>query len=239
MKKISTRDWEALSAYLDDALPPRERERLAARLRNEPALQEALTSLKRTRSVLRAAPRLRAPRNFTLTPEMAAPRPSLLDWLRPTMQWSSAIAAVLLMLVLAGQYLLSPLGAAPVAREAPAPPQALSAPESAGQEAAEPVLETPVAEGKSAVPTAAVGQAADAFTMTLPMPAGGQNLTAATAAPSPEATATPLPTATSPPPPPPPPEWPVVGFPWGAVEGVLAFIALAGGAAAWYLRRRV
>ncbi len=239
--KVSARDWEALSAYLDDALPPRERERLEARLRSEPALKEALTSLERTRFVLRAAPRLRAPRNFTLTPEMVAPRPSFLDWLCPTMQWSSAVAALLLVLVLAGQYLLAPLGGASVPREAPAAaPQSLSASESVEEETVNVQPDADEASppaGKSVEPTAAVGEAADALTMTLPMPAGGQNLTAATATLSVEATPTLAPpaAATSPPP---PPRQAAPAFPWRAVEGVLAFIALAGGAAAWYLGRR-
>ncbi len=237
--KVSARDWETLSAYLDDALPPRERERLEARLRSEPALKDAMASLERTRFVLRAAPRLRAPRNFTLTPEMVAPRPSFLDWLRPTMQWSSAVAALLLALALAGQYLLAPLGGASVQREAPAAEsQSLSAPESVDEEAVnvQPDADEAYPPVEKSVEPAA-GEAADAFTMTLPMSAGGRNLTAATAAPSP----TTVPTLAPPPaatPPPPPPRQAAPAFPWRAVEGVLAFIALAGGAAAWYLGRR-
>ncbi len=223
--KISSRDWEALSAYLDDALPPREQARLETRLGEEPALQEALASLERTRSTLRAAPRLRAPRNFTLTPEMVAPRPSLWDWLRPTMQWSSAVAALLLVLVVAGRAFLPLAGGM---NALPAAPEVYTAPQEAAGERV--VAETPppgempagepLAEGKSLSSTLAMDggeslSVADAFQPTL---------TPAPAAPSP--TPLPAPAPVSAP------------FPWGLVEGVLAFIALACGAAAWYLGRR-
>ena len=69
--KLSTRDRQALSAYLDGQLAPRQRRRLEERLQQEPALQDALDGLRHTRSILRSQPKLRAPRNFTLTPEMA------------------------------------------------------------------------------------------------------------------------------------------------------------------------
>jgi len=75
---IPPRDLESLSAYLDDQLNPGERARLEARLPLEPALRQMLEDLGLTRRALRAQKPRRAPRNFTLTPEMpgcgAAPR---------------------------------------------------------------------------------------------------------------------------------------------------------------------
>ncbi len=68
---IPQNDYEALSAYLDNQLPARERSRLEARLQLDNDLRAELDALRRTRSILRAAPLVRAPRNFTLTPEMA------------------------------------------------------------------------------------------------------------------------------------------------------------------------
>ena len=70
-KNISMREWEALSAYLDGQLPAKERTRLETQLNQAPELRSALEDLRRTRSVLRSQPKVRAPRNFTLTPEMA------------------------------------------------------------------------------------------------------------------------------------------------------------------------
>ncbi|MEW5869278.1 MAG: hypothetical protein AB1894_08390 [Chloroflexota bacterium] len=69
--QISSRDWEAMSAYLDGQLAQKERSRLEARLREDAALRSGMEELHRTRAVLRRQPGLRAPRNFTLTPQMA------------------------------------------------------------------------------------------------------------------------------------------------------------------------
>jgi hypothetical protein len=71
MKKITPRDWENLSAYLDGQLAVKERQKLEGRLAADQDLQVALEGMRRTRSVLRSQPHMRAPRNFTLSPEMA------------------------------------------------------------------------------------------------------------------------------------------------------------------------
>ncbi|MCJ7658985.1 MAG: hypothetical protein MUO67_07530 [Anaerolineales bacterium] len=68
--QIKSRDWEALSTYLDGQLSNREHTRLEARLKSDPDLQSALEDLRQTRSVIRSLPKLRVPRNFSLTPEM-------------------------------------------------------------------------------------------------------------------------------------------------------------------------
>jgi anti-sigma factor RsiW len=72
--RIQTPEWEALSAYLDNQLPEKDRARLEARLKRESELRQALEELRRTRAVLRSQRPLRAPRNFTLTPAMAGVR---------------------------------------------------------------------------------------------------------------------------------------------------------------------
>ncbi len=69
--KVSRRDYETLSEYLDGRLGERERIQLKNRLKLEKGLQDELTAIRRTRIILRNQPRLRAPRNFTLTPQMA------------------------------------------------------------------------------------------------------------------------------------------------------------------------
>ena len=60
-------DIELLSAYLDNQLSPHQRAVLEARLRREPGLSSELDSLRNTRQMLRSLPKLRAPRNFTLS----------------------------------------------------------------------------------------------------------------------------------------------------------------------------
>ncbi len=108
-KTLPSRDLNILSAYLDDEISPQERARLEERLQQNPDLRGELEALRRTRLILRAAPKVRAPRNFTLTPEMVTVRPSFWGWFRPTMQWSAAVAFVLLLVTIAGQHWLMSL----------------------------------------------------------------------------------------------------------------------------------
>jgi len=97
---------EWLSAYLDDMLGGSERVRLEARLAQEPALRERLEGLRMTVEALAALPALDVPRNFILSPAMAAqPRPAPRPRRRqtwPVFGWATAAAALLLVVVLAG-----------------------------------------------------------------------------------------------------------------------------------------
>jgi hypothetical protein len=103
--KISPREWEALSAYLDEQLSPRRRAQIESRLETSPDFRQALEELSQTRSLLRSAPRPRAPRNFTLTPEMAGlrlgarQRPSAY----PVLRLASALAALFFVVIFAGE----------------------------------------------------------------------------------------------------------------------------------------
>ena len=107
--QFNDRDFEQLSAYMDGQLAPAEQHRLEERLRARPDLQEALDDLRRTRALLRSAPRRRAPRNFTLTPEMVGAqavrrrRGGFFNNLFPTLSFASAMAALLLVATLVFQ----------------------------------------------------------------------------------------------------------------------------------------
>ena len=111
--RISPRDWEQLSAYLDRQLKPSERSRLEARLQVDPGLRTALEELRRTRAVLRSTPQPRAPRKFTLTPEMVGARPA--RRLAPALGFVSALASIALIFVLIGDIFGRTAPAAPVA----------------------------------------------------------------------------------------------------------------------------
>ncbi len=214
---LSSKDLEILSAYLDDMLPPAERTRLEARLGSDPALREALESLRRTRAVLRAAPRVRAPRNFTLTPEMLAPRPSFFDWLRPTLQWSAALAALLFVLVFIGQGALTSRMAAQ--SEEMAPRLEAQAPAvSAETEGTQTAPQVPEAGADMQTPSLMMESRA--------VVTGTEDLPAADVSPTAE------------PPAEPPPPAPAPGFPWGAVKIALVATALVSAALARLLRRR-
>lgn len=103
--KISPREWEAISAYLDGQLAPHERTRLEARLEQDRELSLALEEMRRVRVMLRSQPKLRAPRNFTLTPQMVGKvnkRPAPRAYFGLSL--ASALATVLLVLVLIGDF---------------------------------------------------------------------------------------------------------------------------------------
>ena len=106
IKKISPRDWEAVSAYLDDQLNPKDRRLLEIRLQTEPGFQEALESLQRTRMILRSAPKLRAPRSFTLTTSMAGIKNerNRVPGVFPILRLASMLAAFFFFILTAGSF---------------------------------------------------------------------------------------------------------------------------------------
>ena len=71
--KLTERDYELLSAYLDDMLDAGERSALEERLRQEPDLQAELNALRNVIALVKQLPIRQAPRNFTLTAGMVTP----------------------------------------------------------------------------------------------------------------------------------------------------------------------
>ncbi len=201
MKKrsvIRPRDLELLSAYLDGELAPRQVERLRARLQRDAPLRQELESLRATRTLLRGLPAVRAPRNFTLSPEMVhQPR-----WPRlfPALRLATALAAVALALVVGADLLSMYSMGAPMAMRG-AEDAALLAPQDELHKAAgtmSPGIETeaPVVEPESFVPQedqAAEGVPSFAPAETLPAPRSA--IEEGSATPAPVATSTPLPGA--------------------------------------------
>lgn len=96
---IHSNEWELLSAYLDGQLTESDQRRVRELLGRSAELQEGLEELRRTRAVLRAAPRRRVPHNFTLTPAMVQkPRPRFSWNWAPALGVASALATILLVL---------------------------------------------------------------------------------------------------------------------------------------------
>ncbi|MDO8944767.1 MAG: hypothetical protein Q7U75_16420 [Desulfobacterales bacterium] len=114
-------DWEFLSAYLDGQLTEAEQRRAQAVLARRADLRQGYEELRRTRAVLRAAPRRRAPRNFTLTPAMVRQVRPVFRWgWAPSFRLASALATFLF--VLSFFFRLSPAGLPAMApMTAPAP----------------------------------------------------------------------------------------------------------------------
>lgn len=114
LERFPARDIERLSAFLDGALSKRQAERLEARLRVEPALQEALDELRMTSQLLGNLPEIRPPRNFTLTTAMAGIRERQPAY--PVLRLATALAALAFLSVVGVEALMRgviPLAARP------------------------------------------------------------------------------------------------------------------------------
>jgi hypothetical protein len=110
-QKLSTQEWQLLSAYLDDQLFGNEKRQAEKLLTSRSDCQAALEELKRLQILLRYLPVRRVPRNFTISAGAAArPRMSVFNLI---LRVSSAITAALLGFALALDYLpaLRPLAA--------------------------------------------------------------------------------------------------------------------------------
>lgn len=110
--QITSLDYERLSAYLDNQLVGKECIRMEERLIADPELRKQLQELEKTRLLLRELPRLRAPRNFYISPESVSKpvgvRPSFK--LFPAYGIVSAIATILLVMVIFADRLISTSG---------------------------------------------------------------------------------------------------------------------------------
>ncbi len=174
---------ELLSAYLDGELEADEQARLEARLESDPTLREELDGLRRTVALVRDLPPAPLPRNFILSPGMAAPaRPRPRSLPRrlvavPRMAFSTLVVGLLFVAVLLGDWLT---GRPPAAvRVAVTMPQATVV-----------IREMPMGEAGEET------FAATAPTNAAPSPPEGEPLAAQTAAPYAGPTATVTPAAT-------------------------------------------
>ena len=151
---ISNHDWEAISAFLDGELNSRERVRLEKRLQTDPELRQAAEDLSKMRSMLRSQPKIRAPRNFTLTPQMAGVPQRQARYPYPFFRLASAVASLLFVMVLASDLLFgsSLYGVMQASQRAALPPVSESAP------AAAPSMAAPLAKDTQTQATAAASQ---------------------------------------------------------------------------------
>jgi len=144
---MNPRDLELLSAYLDGQLNPSDAARLESRVASEESLRAVLDDLRSTRGLLRQLPSRRAPRNFTLIPQMARLKPPVPRTI-PMFRFVTALAAFLFVISVAINGLVS-FSASNLA-SAPAPAAlGAAAPQSALQESA------PAAGQAPALPPAA------------------------------------------------------------------------------------
>lgn len=99
-------DEELLSAYLDGQVTPQDQRRIEVALAGDAALAGALGSLRYTKALLAEAPRIPAPRPFTLNEAMLGrtrQRRGWLAWLQPAyLRGAAAVAAVMLLVLVLG-----------------------------------------------------------------------------------------------------------------------------------------
>lgn len=100
MKTFNDNDLETLSAYLDGILAPSESARVESRLSADPEFDSALADIRFARSVLRAMPKRKAPRNFMLTRKMVGKNPPM-PRAYSFFKFASAFASVLLIFTFA------------------------------------------------------------------------------------------------------------------------------------------
>ena len=100
-QSTADRQRERLNAYLDNALPPRERQTLEQELARNETLQAELTSLRTLKATLRQLPRVPVPRQFTLSPAtVAKPVVSSRPALYPALRMATVLTAFLLLALL-------------------------------------------------------------------------------------------------------------------------------------------
>jgi hypothetical protein len=161
MKNLTLKEYEQFSAYLDGQLSANEKRRLEEQIKRNPDWRLALEELNATRTLLRRAPKYRAPRNFTITPEQAR-QYARKSWIPSFISFrlSTAVAALAAIAVMLLQLLPSGLGArvamAPAAdsqrtSSLAAPTQEAMKALEAPQESA-PSFESPAAQGQGQQP---------------------------------------------------------------------------------------
>lgn len=106
-ERLHTRELELLSAYLDGELRSADRQALEVRLQAEPDLREQLESFRKAKIIVGYLPRLRAPHNFTLTPEMVTVRHKKAQPFAATLRLASALAAIMLMVSFGVEFLIT------------------------------------------------------------------------------------------------------------------------------------
>jgi hypothetical protein len=100
IKTLTLQDYQAISAYLDNACSEKERDQIEKRILDDPELNQALLEFKHTRRLLRAMPVRRAPRNFTLSGSRVPARPQRF-FLAPALNFVALTAAILMVAVFA------------------------------------------------------------------------------------------------------------------------------------------
>lgn len=170
--RISEKDLELLSSYLDHQLSPSEKEEIRLRLEKEQDLKSALDGLRRTKHILAALPSKPVPRNFTLPIEIKKSRVDFFQVFR-AFRFSSAAAVLGLIVLLFVDLLMPALRISPSSAAKVIQAPAVMSTEQAGTQPMIITWETPQPQGFGRG-----GGAADTTIVTQPTEAAPQALQA-------------------------------------------------------------
>jgi anti-sigma factor RsiW len=109
---MNQRDLELLSSYLDGQLKPSDSARLETRLTSDPNLRSVLDDLRAARGLLRQLPMRKAPRNFTLTPQMVGRKPPL-PRAYPAFRFVTALSTLLFFVTMGVNFLVPQMASQP------------------------------------------------------------------------------------------------------------------------------
>jgi hypothetical protein len=101
--QLSSGELRLLSAFLDDELSKKDQNRVEKLLRDHPAASSSLEELRYGKSVLKLLPIRKVPRNFTISAEEVSR--SQIPALAGVLRYASAVSAVLLVVVLAFDFI--------------------------------------------------------------------------------------------------------------------------------------
>lgn len=138
---LTPKDYILISGYIDDVLSDTQKESVGKRILIDPAFKQAVDELVYTKRMLQSLPKIRAPHNFTLSPEKVK-KTLRRQWFQPAWGMASAVSAVLTVIIFASTYLLPGLSASRAAApmEAPAADKSLLGAESSNAVSTTPMI---------------------------------------------------------------------------------------------------
>ena len=141
-KSAEEKRQEQITAFVDGELSPRERQRFAQLMADDPGLQAEVAEIQQFKQNLRQLPRRRVPRNFTLDPALyQAPQRQPLLQLYPAMRVATVLTAVFLIIAVSADLLTFGSGRDAATSAAPVVLQFAPAAESAMDTAADEAME--------------------------------------------------------------------------------------------------
>ena len=143
-KSAEEKQQEALNAYLDDALSPKERQQFEQQLAADADLRQAVEQRRALQMQMRQMPRRRVPRNFTLDPAVyGRPQRQPLFQLYPAMRVAAVLTAFFFILAISADLFLPGQGG--MTEMSASQDVAMVAEEVMGEAAADTAVEAPFA----------------------------------------------------------------------------------------------